>query len=996
MIQNKIKKVSNFLFLLLICITNPAFAAPSFWTPPAEDASINFLLNKFFGKAMPDIGLNLTEGQDPFASMFSFFNAAILTLGCIFIAYTLIVGTMQTAHEGEMLGKQWSSMWIPIRTAMGVGLVVPLSSGYCTAQLLVMWLTVQGVGLADELWKFFVNGTMSSGSLLMSMPSPKSVDLAKNVLKITTCLEGLRYLEANNNEIAQFSMAPSNGQYPRTIVNSNALGTKVFKQKYTGFGYTTGAAPGYKTYNVRVGNETRSITHYSQDVHETTEASQSICGFTKREISITKASLSGGAVWAGAGAGFGLAIPIPGASIVGGVVGTAIGSLIYGTNIIESSRDAEAEKVTEAHDRALEQMFANLKPTAFKLITNEAVDANDFDNSIITYNKMVENALMSKFNADFSRGFTENAIKHGWMMAGSWFARISALINLINKEANALPETHFNSKGLSTLPPAYTERISDGILRTTNIFNQSALSNNFTLGLSTQVIQDINAGKINKIVDEDDKNMVEKFTNSFTGLDIAHLRYDTRHPMITIQEMGVSMLQWIVSGLFGLVGVGLAGAVWGNTLASLLGPLLGIIVFIGIGAAITMAIYVPIMPFVLFLGATLSWIIMVFEAMIAAPLWAVMHLAPGGNDIMGNARQGYQLLLALLLRPALLIFGFAAAVIIIYPFGMFLNAIFFETFLLSQGEPGKGLFGFVLFIGATAIYAGLVLKFLHKAFDLIHIVPDQLLKWIGGATSSDMGSTAGKLNEGGNTAIVAVGQQSHQAGQTIGRAPMDLKQALGAQEGAKQQKIATQDQLENSASKMKSDAMDSSVQSTSAQSQAMQAEQDMNNNPGLDNRVSQLGLNADAAKKFEKSANANDKIAQSSNPNISPEDKLNAQNDAKQDRAQAERHKSKNNSIFESLKSDATNASEKANKDPENHELQEKAFKANSQASSAATLLGKADIATQFQESAENHKKAAVSTSPSPDTNQPGSGSGDGGGGPPPNDPPPQGGDDKF
>jgi len=36
------------------------------------------------------------------------------------------MGTINTAHEGETLGKKWDTMWTPLRTALAIAVVLPL------------------------------------------------------------------------------------------------------------------------------------------------------------------------------------------------------------------------------------------------------------------------------------------------------------------------------------------------------------------------------------------------------------------------------------------------------------------------------------------------------------------------------------------------------------------------------------------------------------------------------------------------------------------------------------------------------------------------------------------------------------------------------------------------------------------------------------------------------------------------------------------------------
>ena len=73
------------------------------FTPPSTDYSVIFLGNLF---GVVDGVLHGT-GSQIMGAMFGVFNAAVLALGGIVVMYTLIVGTMNTAHEGQMLGQKW-------------------------------------------------------------------------------------------------------------------------------------------------------------------------------------------------------------------------------------------------------------------------------------------------------------------------------------------------------------------------------------------------------------------------------------------------------------------------------------------------------------------------------------------------------------------------------------------------------------------------------------------------------------------------------------------------------------------------------------------------------------------------------------------------------------------------------------------------------------------------------------------------------------------------
>lgn len=118
------------------------------FAPPAGDYSVIFLGNLF---GVVDGVLHGT-GSQIMGNMFGVFNSAVLALGGIIIMYTLMVSTMNTAHEGQFLGQKWSSIWIPVRSTLGLALIIPKASGYCLMQVFVMWVVVQGIGAADKVW----------------------------------------------------------------------------------------------------------------------------------------------------------------------------------------------------------------------------------------------------------------------------------------------------------------------------------------------------------------------------------------------------------------------------------------------------------------------------------------------------------------------------------------------------------------------------------------------------------------------------------------------------------------------------------------------------------------------------------------------------------------------------------------------------------------------------------------------------------------------------
>ena len=171
-----------FLFAALI-FPQWAFAADSdgtlpkgFFTPPANDTSV-YLLGKIFGV----VGGVLSGDALIFGELFKVFNLAMLAIASIVLIYIIFVSTLNTCGEGEVLGRKWSSIFIPLRAVGAVALILPLgTTGYSVIQVFIMWVTIQGVGLADRLWDASIDFISRGGQVLnQDLTTTARADLGK-------------------------------------------------------------------------------------------------------------------------------------------------------------------------------------------------------------------------------------------------------------------------------------------------------------------------------------------------------------------------------------------------------------------------------------------------------------------------------------------------------------------------------------------------------------------------------------------------------------------------------------------------------------------------------------------------------------------------------------------------------------------------------------------------------------------------------------------------
>jgi defect in organelle trafficking protein DotA len=191
------KKLLLSILVTLFPVLAHAEAGALSFAPPPTDVSVIFLGNIF---GMVDGVLNGT-GSQILGNIFGVFNAAVLALGGIVIIYTLLVSTINTAHEGQMLGQKWSSIWVPVRSTLGLALLIPKASGYCLMQIFFMWVVVQGVGAADKVWDAALSYLNRGGVIIQEQINPITSltgggwDIAygaASILYSQTCMLGLQ------------------------------------------------------------------------------------------------------------------------------------------------------------------------------------------------------------------------------------------------------------------------------------------------------------------------------------------------------------------------------------------------------------------------------------------------------------------------------------------------------------------------------------------------------------------------------------------------------------------------------------------------------------------------------------------------------------------------------------------------------------------------------------------------------------------------------------
>lgn len=178
------------LFFLLLLF--PLVGMANVFSVDPSDKSMQYL-GLVFG-SVPGLPIQAT-GNPLFSQLMYIFNQVVFGLGIIIVIYTTVIGTINTAQEGEFLGtKKWHPILVPLRAAVGTYLLLPTASGYNWIQLAVMWFIIQGVGAANAIWSQVIVTMQSTGSIHQSSSAATLVNAGTSVnalLSATVCMEAI-------------------------------------------------------------------------------------------------------------------------------------------------------------------------------------------------------------------------------------------------------------------------------------------------------------------------------------------------------------------------------------------------------------------------------------------------------------------------------------------------------------------------------------------------------------------------------------------------------------------------------------------------------------------------------------------------------------------------------------------------------------------------------------------------------------------------------------
>jgi len=210
------RTIIKFGFLILASLIPSLVVAQDVYTPVAGNGSVS-LLSDMYGSLVNG------TGSGAFGDMFLILNNAILAMAGLFGGWSLLSSIVDTANHGSINGQnQLSKFWYPIRMVLFTAFIIPIQSGFCLIQVILMWGILQGEGLADLLWQNWIQ----TGSTKVIVNNPSVSMLAKNVFLIQVCQEASALDNSKSSPEALVSMPVLDP------TDTDGQGTMIFNSSY--------------------------------------------------------------------------------------------------------------------------------------------------------------------------------------------------------------------------------------------------------------------------------------------------------------------------------------------------------------------------------------------------------------------------------------------------------------------------------------------------------------------------------------------------------------------------------------------------------------------------------------------------------------------------------------------------------------------------------------------------------------------------------------------
>ncbi|EOU5385811.1 DotA/TraY family protein [Escherichia coli] len=656
------------------------------WIPLAfADSSVNFDTIEAAAKRSSDLSRQLLVMifgdvvTDPFSTnttmigeLFYIFNGVAFVLAVIWF---LIIGLKHIARAGH-LGKVFSggdTSASVVTTVAGFITLAPTVSGWSLAQLMFLWaVSVMGIGSANLMTDKIADLLASGFSLTHQPVAPQTVSAARSIYEMNLCMYGV------NNELS--SMYSRYGQGGTPLMTIRKLSD--------GFEISNG--------NARCGS-----------------------------VRLPAASGSKNSFWG-----------------------------LFGASV-------DTSNITSAQQNGLNQMQNDLNQAASRFVTalinrqqtgsGELPDAEtDIQNAARAFEDRVNQAVQAQDNGNkLTSAMTEQLKKYGWLSLGSWYQTFATANQKVNDAAALKPVV----SGISGIGEIGAGDTLSGVM---TAYQAQLQNTSYTPPLGTPNIKntqmadsDVPSAMLTNIFESPGQYLANYFSTSFSGNDIN----EQTNPLLKMKDIGdrtlvtteTALISFTlmrsavetytkgVSGFF-LEILSFKGSELAKNIIVTISPIVFFVLIILLGIGFSLSIYLPFIPFIYWLSGSANWVVSVLVGSTGGSLWAATHIGTE-KDKGSRAAYGYIFLIDGMIRPMLMVLGFAFSSLTLIAIGTLLNILYASAIANVQSNSITGL---VSLIGILMIYARLCTTTVSRVFALQVTMPDYIISWLGGREAASI------------------------------------------------------------------------------------------------------------------------------------------------------------------------------------------------------------------------------------------------------------------
>ncbi|WP_162804734.1 DotA/TraY family protein [Tritonibacter mobilis] len=729
--------VVQLFVIAAMVLVGPAQASPSFFETPVANVPTDVVLKmleqvfgpnlNIFGAASQQIGTPVFLGLQ---AILGFYSQAMMVIAVIIVLYYIMTVIGEAAKTGTPFGQRFNSLWAPLRLVIALGLLVPLGSGLNSAQYATLWIAKMGSGFGTQVWSVFIDEFTAPTEIIAPPPTATTVELVRRIFLSEVCAAAYNQInEGTGNqvqilqELGRSSEVPNFASVPDMIAAAGIAGESGVVLSWDS------AEPGEDADSRICGYVSISLTEFDEAPND------SAPGFAGQDIRTR-------------------------------------------LNTIHQDMKAEYIRQIDAIAQAV-RPAAELVAAYHVSVNARPTIGNDSSlNGVPAILQAAANTSSAALAVPIQTSYTQltgatygNATSmkvQGWGAAGMWFSNIGK-INQRYMDAMSSGVPTFGDVVDSDDPD---EQVRNGLMRFFGFRNfgmgsgpASEIENAILYAedefAEHMVPSALYAATPLDAADEEAQGKISRLALSIFGAGpLADMKDNpSLDPMAKMTSAGHNMINSsLVAFGVGTLAAALSFVPKISAIASAVKHIAFAIGAIGLLAGVMLAYILPLIPFIYFTFAVLGWVLEIFEAVIAMPIWALSHLRIDGDGMPGStAIHGYHLLLMILLRPALIVAGLIGGSVIFGAAMFFMTTMFNSAVSITRDELVGGETGFLGIIVYTVIFTFLAYNIALMCFKMVDDVPKGMLRWLGSGAQPFSDSRGDPINGSREVMAGAIG-----------------------------------------------------------------------------------------------------------------------------------------------------------------------------------------------------------------------------------------------